>query len=143
MGRDPHTPEFPGMSHPWRKAEKLVSAGINRHGVTNGRVVKKGLATHLETESCEGGRKAALEALTGAYAGWVLSSEIGNSGSRRCQLNRKAIRRRAPGRVRRHPAETETPGMHRNSMRENRETPGPPAAGLGGPMGESEELEDP
>ena len=38
------------------------------------------------------------------------------------------------------PAESETPGMHRNSMRENRETPGPPAAGLGGPMGESEEL---
>jgi hypothetical protein len=35
------------------------------------RVVKKGLATHLETESCEGGREAALEALTGACAGRV------------------------------------------------------------------------
>src|SRR5215471_14090565 len=112
---------------------RLVSAGINRHGVTNGRVVRKGLATHLESESCEGGRKVALEALTGAYAGRVLSSEIGNSGSRRCQLNRKVIRQHASWRVQRHPAESETPGMHRNSMRENRETPWPAAARLGGP----------
>ena len=33
---------------------RLVSAGINRHGVTNERVVKKGIANHLESESCEG-----------------------------------------------------------------------------------------
>ena len=47
----------------------LDSAGINRHGVTNERVVKKGIANHLESESCEGDCKAALEALTGTYAG--------------------------------------------------------------------------
>ncbi len=49
----------------------MDSAGISRHGVTNERVVRKGVATHLESESCEGDRKAALEALTGAYAGRV------------------------------------------------------------------------
>jgi putative transposase len=48
---------------------RVVSAGINRHGVTNERVVKKGIANHLESESCEGDCKAALEALTGTYAG--------------------------------------------------------------------------
>jgi hypothetical protein len=42
---------------------------MNRHGVANERVVKKGLANHLEPESCEGDREATLEALTGAYAG--------------------------------------------------------------------------
>ena len=38
----------------------------------------KGLANHPGPESCEGSakRKAALEALIGAYAGFVLSSEI-------------------------------------------------------------------
>jgi hypothetical protein len=54
----------------------------NRHGVTNERVVKKGIANHLESESCEGDRKVTLEALTGAYAGRESSSEIGNSESR-------------------------------------------------------------
>ena len=49
--------------------KRADSAGINRHGVTNERVVKKGIANHLESESCEGDREAALEALTGAYAG--------------------------------------------------------------------------
>ena len=50
-------------------SKRADSAGINRHGVTNERVVKKGIANHLESESCEGDREAALEALTGAYAG--------------------------------------------------------------------------
>src|SRR6266704_2563277 len=79
---------------------RLVSAGMNRHGVTNVRVVKKGIANHLESESCEGDRKATLEALTGAYAGRASSSEIGSSESRRCQPYRKTTRRRTPRRVR-------------------------------------------
>ncbi len=39
---------------------------------------RKGLASHPGPESCEDSakRKAVLEALTGAYAGFVLSSEI-------------------------------------------------------------------
>jgi hypothetical protein len=37
---------------------------------------RKGLATHPDPESCVVGRKAAIEALTGARAGRVLSCEI-------------------------------------------------------------------
>src|SRR5215831_13196272 len=34
--------------------KRADSVGINRHGVANARVAKKGLAIHLESESCEG-----------------------------------------------------------------------------------------
>jgi hypothetical protein len=53
----------------------------------------------------------------------VVSSENGQSGSRRCQPNRKTIGRRAKTRVRRGPAESKTPRMHGNFTRENREAP--------------------
>src|ERR1700731_2428710 len=36
----------------------------------------KGLANHPDPESCVASRKATIEALTGAHAGWVLSCEI-------------------------------------------------------------------
>ena len=51
----------------------------------------------------------------------------------------KAIRLRAQTRVRRGPAESETPGMQRNSKRENREAPSLPARQCGGPGGERDE----
>src|SRR3954447_21659098 len=37
---------------------------------------RKGLANHLDPESCVASREAAIEALTGAHAGRVLSCEI-------------------------------------------------------------------
>jgi len=37
---------------------------------------RKGVAGHPDPESCVAGREAAIEALTGAHAGWVLSCEI-------------------------------------------------------------------
>jgi hypothetical protein len=37
---------------------------------------RKGVANHPEPESCVAGRKATIEALTGAHAGRVLSCEI-------------------------------------------------------------------
>ena len=37
---------------------------------------RKGLASHPDPESCVSSRKVAIEALTGAPAGWVLSCEI-------------------------------------------------------------------
>ena len=40
---------------------------------------RKGLANHPDPESCDGSRKAAGEALTGAQAGRVLSCEISPS----------------------------------------------------------------
>ena len=90
---------------------------------------RKGVANHPDPEPCEGGREAALEALDrGICRLGILSSEIGKSGSRRCQPNRKATRRCAISRVRRGPAESKTPRMHRNSTRENRETPSPSVA---------------
>jgi len=70
----------------------------------------------------------------------VASSEIDQSGSRRCQVNRKATGRRTILRARRRPAESEAPSMYRNSMRENREAPWPPLAKSRGPVGEGDEL---
>ena len=37
---------------------------------------RKGVANHPDPESCVASRKAAIEALTGAQVGWVLSCEI-------------------------------------------------------------------
>ena len=37
---------------------------------------RKGVANHPDPESCVASRKAAIEALTGAHVGWVLSCEI-------------------------------------------------------------------
>ena len=41
---------------------------------------RKGVATHPDPESCVASREAAIEALTGAQAGRVLSCEIIASG---------------------------------------------------------------
>ena len=41
---------------------------------------REGLAIHPDPESCVDGRKAAIEALTGAHAGRVLSCEITVTG---------------------------------------------------------------
>jgi hypothetical protein len=51
----------------------------------------------------------------------------------------KATRLRAVARVRSGPAESKTPRMQRNFMRENRETPWSPTQPHGGPGGEREE----
>lgn len=87
----------------------------------------KGLANHNGPESCGGARKSDGEALTGVRAGRVLSREM--------ELVRDAdpVRRRGRpqptyriGEVRRYPARSETPGMHGNNSRENRELLRPP-----------------
>jgi hypothetical protein len=41
----------------------------------------EGIASHTGPESCEGGGDAALEALTGVRAGWVLSPAMSSVGS--------------------------------------------------------------
>ena len=82
----------------------------------------KGLANHDDPESCVAARKSVGEALTGVRAGWVLSREM--------NLVRDAdpVRRRGRpqlscriGEAWRYPARSETPGMHGNNLRENRE----------------------
>ena len=102
---------------------------------------KKGIASHLDPESCAGRRKAAGEALTGASVGWVLSSEIrlvrGADVLRSTEGNTVRI---ASARSETGPAESMTPCTPRNSMCENREAPWPPNPNRGGPVGEGDEL---
>ena len=82
----------------------------------------KGLANHDGPESCGGARKSDGEALTGVRAGWVLSREIDSV------RDADPVRRRGRsqpscrfGQARWYPARSETPGMHGNNLRENRE----------------------
>jgi len=90
---------------------------------------REGLANHPGPEPCEGSRKAALEALDRGIC--RLGIELRNRvlqdahGVGRPEGYTQAHRKRecAGG-----PAESQTPGMQRNSMRENRETPRPPAS---------------
>jgi hypothetical protein len=96
---------------------------------------RKGVANHPDPEPCEGSREAALEALDRGICRLGKELRKRNAGRRRCHPSRKAIRRRALTPVRRDPAESKTPGMNRNSTRENRETQSPPAVeetGAGG-----------
>lgn len=94
---------------------------------------RKGVTNHPDPESCASGRKDAGEALTGAPAGWVLSSEIMPT-SRVPTLFCYAEGHTAGGDSVKSPvdpAESETPSMSGNSRHENRETPGTPVAGKG------------
>ena len=101
----------------------------------------EGLATHSGPESCVAVREGSGEALTGVRAGRVFSRES-------CFLRgADAVRRSGrPHPVRRYretlrdPARSETPSMHGNTSRENREIPCPPAAnGVAGRVGKSKD----
>ena len=100
---------------------------------------REGPANHSGPEPCGGSRKTALEALDRGIC--RLGIELRNvwSGTPMRSHAQKAIRLRALARVRSGPAESETPGMQRNSKRENREAPWPPAKQWGGPEGERDE----
>ena len=88
---------------------------------------RKDLANHPGPEPCEGGRKTALEALDRGICrlGIELRNQLvrGADGVRRQGRQQRV---NAIARARRGPAESETPSMQRNSMRENRETPQTP-----------------
>src|SRR5207244_2863887 len=88
---------------------------------------REGVANHPGPEPCEGNRKAALEALDRGIC--RLGIELRKSRIREADGVRQSGRpqRAARQRVRRGPAESKTPCMQRNSVRENRETPLPPA----------------
>src|SRR6059036_1909732 len=84
----------------------------------------KGVANHPGPEPCGGGRKAALEALDRGIC--RLGIELRNPALRGADGVRQHGRRRcehAIARAWRSPAESKTPSMQRNSMRENREAP--------------------
>jgi len=89
---------------------------------------REGVANHSGPEPCEGGGNVALEALDRGIC--RLGIELRNrvfreaDGVRQHGRQQRAV---AITRARRGPAESKTPSMQRNSMRENRETPPPPA----------------
>ena len=100
---------------------------------------REGVASHSGPEPCEGGGNVALEALDRGICrlGIELRNQAfrGADGVRPHGRQQRAI---ATTRARRGPAESKTPSMQRNSMRENRETLSPPVA-VCGPGGEGDE----
>ena len=98
---------------------------------------RKGVANRPDPESCVASRKAAIEALTGAHAGSVLSLEkfvwdadavIMCGRQYRQQRNRELLGR---------PTWSETICMHGNLMRGKREIPRSTVAGNCGPHRET------
>ena len=100
---------------------------------------REGVANHSGPEPCEGSRKAALEALDRGICRQGIELRNPCSGAPMGSETQKAIRLRTSAQVCSGPAESETPGMQRNSKRENREAPSPPAKQYGGPEGERDE----
>lgn len=99
----------------------------------------EGLAIHDDPESCAGARKGVGEALTGARAGRVLSPEISFvKVPTPLHVAEGNTHGGAIGKPSRDLAGSETPCMRGNSMRENREIPGVPAAdGAAGRVGKA------
>ena len=89
---------------------------------------REGTANHSDPESCVRRRKKPGEALTGAQAGWVWSSEKrfvrGADAVKPCGRQHRVGRH---GKSCSDPAESQTPSMSGNSMHENRETPSLPS----------------
>jgi hypothetical protein len=89
---------------------------------------REGIANPPGPQPCEGGRKAALEALERGIRRQdiELRNQLMFPGA---DAVRADGRQHEGGRQRKSalgPAESKTPGMRRNSMRENRETSWPP-----------------
>lgn len=85
---------------------------------------KEGVANHLGPEPCEGSREAALEALDRGIC--RLGIELRNRAIRGADDVSQDGRQQsvdARNASVMPPAESKTPSMQRNSMRENRETP--------------------
>ncbi len=85
---------------------------------------KKGIANHLDPESCADVGNRVGEALTGAHAGQPSSSEITSPGVPTLYGEREGhIRDGVTREPRRNATESETLGMRGNSLHGNRETP--------------------
>lgn len=80
------------------------------------------VAGHTDPESCDVSREGALEALTGARAGQVLSREIDLvRGADAVSMSGRRHRPMRFGEHRSDPARSETLCMHGSTSRENRE----------------------
>ena len=87
----------------------------------------EGLATHGGPQSCVDDPRGRGEALTGARAGRAMEPRNGNPGAHAISLAEGStagdVMREPPA----GPARSENQGMYGTSMRENRESPCPPA----------------
>jgi hypothetical protein len=103
---------------------------------------REGVANHPDPEPCEGGGNGALEALDSAKRRRCNTAQVMDRGICRLgnELRNRVIRGadgvrqsgrqqrvNATARAWRGPAESKTPSMQWNSMRENREAPQSPA----------------
>src|SRR6266568_860206 len=100
---------------------------------------RKGLANHPGPESCECSGNDALEALTGVYAGFVLSSEITIPGCRRGQTVRKATRLGHYCEPQADPAESKTRACIEPSCARTERPCCCPSPKAEGPVGEGDE----
>jgi RNA-directed DNA polymerase len=102
----------------------------------------KGVATHLDPESCVVVREDGGEALTGARVGQVLSREIVESlrGADVLAANGRQHRLHRYREVQPDPARSETLRMLGNVTHGNREIPRPPAAKVADRAGKSKDV---
>jgi RNA-directed DNA polymerase len=98
----------------------------------------EGLAIHTGPESCGGAREGAFEALTGVRAGRVLSRERSLRGAEAVRRSRRPHCSYRHREIRTNPARSETPSMHGNTSRENRDIRGVPEK-LSGRVGKSKD----
>src|SRR6266702_1817380 len=110
----------------WGSQSWLDSVGINRRGVVNERVIQERSSDHPGPEPCEGDREAALEALDRGICGLGIELRKRQSGEPTASASTEGNRAVRVNASVPYPAESKTPCTHRNSMRENRETPWPP-----------------
>jgi hypothetical protein len=87
----------------------------------------EGLATHGDPESCVDDPRGRGEALTGARAGRAIEPRNVNPGCRRCPRGGRQHRQWRYREPLGGPARSQNQGMYGTSMRENRESPRPPA----------------
>jgi len=87
----------------------------------------EGLATHGDPESCVDDPQGRGEALTGARAGRAIEPRNVNPGCRRCPRGGRQHCQRRYRELLAGPARSENQGMCGTSVRENRESPCPPA----------------
>ena len=102
----------------------------------------KGLATHIDPESCGAALEGGVEALTGESTGRVFS-RVRNS-LRDADAVRRSGRphpRRRYREVLRDPARSQTPCTYADTLRGNREIPCPPEAAVAsGRIGKSKDV---
>ena len=82
----------------------------------------EGLATHTGPESCGAVHKRGVEALTRARTGWVFSRERLLRGADAVRRGGRPHPGHRQGEMFRNPARSQTPCMHGNTLRENRES---------------------